>query len=102
MADVQGGQEFQLLPMRGTVLSTQVSVGTTATVLPASALSNRRSMVIRHQGTNSIFLGGSGVTTGNGIELKTDEMIAIDLDDGASIYGIVASGTETAGVLEVS
>ena len=88
--------------LRGTILSSSVTIGDSATIIPASDLSNRKSMTIRNNGSNTIFIGGSGVTTGNGFPIKVNESFDIDLDDSSAIYGIVATGTEDLRILEVS
>jgi hypothetical protein len=85
----------------GTVLTTSVSVGTTATVLPAASLANRKTLVVHNSGSATIFLGGSGVTTANGMPILKGSSFSADIGS-ALIYGIVASGTQTAIVMEIS
>ena len=84
-----------------TVLSTAVSVATTATALPASALSGRRVVSVYNNGSATIFLGASGVTTAAGFPLLPGQ--SINLAVGAlALYGIVATGTVEARVMEVA
>jgi len=96
------GEPVTIAPLGTSVLSSSVSIGTSATLIPTSALSNRKSITIKNNGSNTIFIGGSGVTTGNGYPLNVNESLDIDLDDNANIYGIVASGTEDLRILEFS
>lgn len=84
-----------------TVLASAISVGTTATALPASALAGRRSLLIYNNGASIIYLGASAVTTAAGFPLLPGQ--AITLEIGAlAVYGRVASGTVEARILEVA
>lgn len=47
---------------------------------------------------DSVFIGGSGVTTANGLPLGGG--MSFDLAAGEALYGIVASGTVAVRVLE--
>jgi len=76
----------------------QVSVGTLATIIVASN-SSRRSVIIRNQGATDMYIGNSGVTTSNGLLIKAGESIFLDRNT-AAIYGIVSSGSTTAGYLQ--
>ena len=90
-----------LIPaISGVILASTTSVTTTATAIPATALSGRRSMVIHNNGTVTVFLGSSAVTTSNGLPLAAAEKQGLDLDDGVVLYGIVASGTADVRTLE--
>lgn len=85
----------------GTVLTTAVSVTTTATVLPASSLANRKTVMLQNQSNQTVFVGGSGVTTANGVAVNANDTTSIDLG-AALVYGIVASGTANVIVMEIS
>ena len=76
----------------------QVSVGTTATLVVASN-TNRKSVIIRNQGTTDAYIGDSTVTTTTGLLIKAGDAITLDRTT-AAIYAIVASGTTTFGYLE--
>lgn len=78
--------------------ASRVTVGTTATPIVTSA---RGSVVIRHRGSNPVYLGGSDVTTGNGFQLDAGDTLYLDLHggEGETLYGRVATGTETLHVL---
>ena len=84
-----------------TVLSGAVSVATTATALPASALAARRVLWIYNNGTATIFLGPAGVTTSNGFPLLPGQSVALEV--GALVmYGRVATGTVEARLMEIA
>lgn len=80
-------------------LATGVSCATTATALPATALTNRQSLCVYNNGTNTIFLGPSGVTTTNGFPLARGASYCDDVGSQV-LYCIVSAGTENARVLE--
>lgn len=84
-----------------TVLSGAVSVATTATALPASALAARRVLWIYNNGTATIFLGPAGVTTSNGFPLLPGQSVSLAVG-GLVIYGIVATGTVETRVMEIA
>ena len=84
------------------IRSSQVSVAATATNLTPTLADDSRtdySITIINQGTASVFLGPSGVTTANGTELKPGANISLDIRGDGAIYGIVASGTNRVDVL---
>lgn len=82
-----------------------VSVADTATAIDTSSESDDRSgssIAIFNNGSATVYLGDSDVTTATGYPLGEGEHFACDL--GATterIYGIVASGTVEVRVLEV-
>lgn len=83
----------------GSLVSTAVSVGTTATALPASAASGRKRILIQNLGTGMVYVGSSAVATTTGIEIAPKGTLTLPL--GASVlYGRVASGTADVRVLE--
>ncbi len=100
---VGGTVETHLLPLAGVVLSTSVTVGTTATALPASVLANRKSWIAYNIGTISVFIGGSVVTTASGLLVGTGDY-APSVDLGTSIIYGISSATSggTLNVMEVS
>ncbi len=76
----------------------QVNVTTTATLIKATT-STRRSITIKNQGTVDMFIGTATVTTATGFLIKAGESITLSQNT-AAIYGIVASGSTTAGYFE--
>jgi hypothetical protein len=74
-----------------------VSVGTSAVRLDADPTDNASGdrLILIAQGAGTVVLGRSGVAAGTGcrIPVVAGTMIPMDLDQGESLYGIVASGT---------
>lgn len=76
----------------------QVSVGTGATLIIAAG--TRQGVLITNPSTSvTVFIGGSGVTTGNGQELLPGN--SITLPAVSAIYGIVAASTQVVSYLEL-
>ena len=84
-----------------TILATAVSVGTSATALPASVLANRRALWVFNNGAATIYLGAAGVTTANGFPLLPGQSVVLEVGT-LAVYGRVAAGTVEARVLETA
>lgn len=80
------------------MMSTSVTVGTTAVVV-VSADNKNRQVAIHNAGGGKVYLGGSAVTSSNGFHLANAESIVLDIPTGETVYGISASGTNAVVVL---
>ena len=96
--------QIDVNPLRGVFLTTAVSVGTTATALPASNLANRRSIIVYNNDASAdLYIGGSAVTTSTGVPVSAGSYSPpVDAGNSMTLYGIVASGTVNVRVLEMS
>ncbi|MFJ4828398.1 hypothetical protein ACIP79_00430 [Streptomyces sp. NPDC088747] len=78
-------------------------MATSATLLTAADTDSvsGQSIYVTNAGSNPIFLGGSGVTTGTGYSLAAGASLPwpLVLGIGEALYGIVAASTENAKVL---
>lgn len=86
------------------VIGERISVTTSATVLftpENGAAVDRKSAIIKlpAAATESVFLGGSGVTAAAGYELAAGDIVDVSLLHGDTIYGIVATNAQTVHVL---
>jgi hypothetical protein len=79
--------------------TSSVSCSTSATNLTPSPLASRTSLLVTNNGTNTIFIGGSGVTTSNGTPLLPGATFSDDVGS-QGYFCVVAAGTENARVLE--
>lgn len=81
----------------------QISVGTSPTLIVAGN-NYRRCLILDNLGTASVFIGpDTGITTSNTVSLRAGSTLT--LDDRwlrTSIYGVVATGTQTVAFLEVN
>lgn len=89
-----------------TVKSSAVSVTTSATRLDSADSADDgqpgQSVAVYNNGTATIYLGGSSVTTATGSPVPAGTWgPSMDLTPAEGLYGIVASGTQEARVLEV-
>lgn len=92
--DGDGGKLINTLQAKYRVLSTKVTVGTSATEIPTTPLSKRRGMLIQNISGNIIYLGGSNVSTTNGFRLYPRVVHIGNYSDDVDVYGVVAAGTE--------
>lgn len=91
-------------PLRGVVLATAITVSSTATLLPTTALANRRSLsAYNNSAATTIYIGGAGVTSATGTPVPAGTASpAFDIGPNVAVYGITASGTADTRVLEAS
>lgn len=85
--------------LSATPTTTAVTCATTATAAPASLLSNRTTVTFVNNSAVTIYIGGSAVTTANGIPLLPGASFTDDVS-AAPYYCRVASGTADLRVLE--
>ena len=79
-----------------------VAVGTTATLLSAleAGRDGQTVLVQNPSGGANVFLGGAGVTTTSyGYLITAGSAFAIDLQNGESLFGVVASSTQNVSVI---
>lgn len=87
------------------VFSAQVTVGTVATLLNATADKDAvygKHITVCNRGAADIFIGPATVTTGTGFKLAANDMRDFQLGDAEDLYGIVAAATQPAHVLLTS
>lgn len=77
-----------------------VSVTTSATALDQSTTGGR-SLLILNVGAQTVYVGGSAVTTAAGFPVAAGESLSADAVGGAGLYGIVAATTCEVRVLQV-
>lgn len=95
-----------LNPLKGAIVQTTVSVGTSVTALPATALSGRKNILIKNTHATAILYIGSSTTTADttspgGTQIAAGEFHTVDISDDVVLYGIAASGTIYVNTLEV-
>lgn len=80
-----------------------VTVGTTATLLSAveAGRDGQTVLVQNPTGGANVFLGGAGVTTTSfGFLITAGSAFAIDLQIGESLFGVVATSSQSVSVLQ--
>lgn len=94
---------FSLNGLGGFAKSTQVTVTSSLTPLPGEVLSSRRSMLIYNNGNQTVEIGGSTFTFGNGMPVPaTSYSPVIDASSKLILYARVTSGSVDIRVLELS
>lgn len=79
-----------------------VSVSTSATALPSSALSNRRRLTLVNEGPGNVAIAASGASYAAGFKVRPWGTVTLLLGAGVTVYGYAEAGTVNVGVLEES
>jgi hypothetical protein len=82
-------------------LSSTVTVLNTATPLPASVLTNRKTVMLYNTDQKTMYIGGSGVTVANGFPVPSGEFTFPYPVNESPLYGIYATGSGDVRVLEI-
>ena len=84
------------------VTTTQVVVTTAATALNTAGgrLDDVSGCSIYNAGAQTVFLGGSTVTTGTGVPLVAGATVTFDSAPGDILFGIVAATTANVNVMQ--
>lgn len=77
------------------MISSQITVTTTATKIVPAAAHAWRTVVIRPVG-GAMYLGNLTVTTSNGLQLDSGTLFSYQLPPGQEIWAVVATGSHTA------
>lgn len=88
----------------GPTLYTNISIGTSATEIKvgASALPDRKVLIIQSLG-NRIYIGfDSSVTTSKGIELSKRQTLFLEAGPEVTVYAIASSGTIDVRIAELA
>jgi len=84
------------------VLATRIQVTPTAKRLDVPETVTRWALTIVNRGTESIFLGGAGVTVAEGLELGVGERMSITLRPGdAGLFAVANTGSHRVDRLQV-
>lgn len=89
------------------VLQQRITLTTagTAQLIPASALANRRSVLVQNVSDKSIFIGTSTVTTSGattGVEIPAKASMEIDAGPDCALYAVCGSNSKNIVVLEMA
>jgi hypothetical protein len=76
--------------------SAAVAVDDDPVVALATGTGTRRDIAIRNNGPNTVYLGGSAVTSANGFPLGSGDDIAYSLGESETLHGVCASGESAA------
>lgn len=79
--------------------SSVITVTTTATLLVAATANATRTIYLEPD-SGDIHIGGSAVTTTNGLTVTNGSQFAVELPPQNALYGITGTGTHTCRVMQ--
>lgn len=89
----------------GSILQQQTSVTTTAAAIPTTPLANRKSIMIQNSGARDMWIGSATVTAAGataGIRVPQGSFIELECGPAVPVFGITATLTTTANILEAA
>jgi hypothetical protein len=93
---------MRIEPLDGTITTSNGTAGTAAVLLPAVKAPGRKTWIAYNNGTSVVYLGGSNVTSANGLPVGTAAFSPSISLGNSLIYGITASGAGTLSIMEIS
>jgi len=95
----QGAKRVVIRGLTSPTLST-ATIATTASLLPPTQLSQRRSVLIWNSNASlSMWIGDASLASGTGIQVDPQEKIVIDIEQG--LYGVAEANYILARILEL-
>ena len=82
------------------ICSGQMTVGTTATIIDGTSVSNFRLIVHNNDNTDAVYIGGPNVTTANGLVVKKEESIQLEMSPLDSVYAVSGKAGHTISYLK--
>lgn len=82
--------------------ASQLDVGTTATLLVPTALTDRSGIIVKNNGSGTLYIGFTAgeATVAGGYPLTANESMGMDIAAGAEVYGVADAGTIDVRILE--
>ncbi len=84
----------------GKIVNSATTVSTTIVPIPTTAATGRRTVLIYNNGSETVYLGDSDVTTTTGYPLAAGDEKAFDLKNEVILYGRTASGSSNIRTME--
>ena len=88
-----GSGDAALEPLSGRPRHVQVNIGTSQVALISGLASGMAAVTLYNRSSNTIFLGGSGVTSGTGYPVPANSPFSADVDETVPLFGIAGIGT---------
>lgn len=82
-----------------TISTSQISVGTVATLIAGPDEMPQRVILHNNEASQQVFVGNGDVTTANGLHVDGKEEQVFTLNPGESLYGVCAIGTNSVSVM---
>jgi len=101
-ADKVDASGSRTISTNSSIANSAVSITTTAAQLTPSPLSNRTTLIVQNLGNKEIFIGGSGVTSANGIRVSAGANAELNYNASVALFARTASGTADVRILEAA
>ena len=82
------------------ITSGAMTVGTVATIIDGTSVSNFRLIIHNNDNTDAVFIGGPDVTTANGLRVLKEESIQLEMNPLDSIYAVSGKAGHTISYLK--
>jgi len=102
---VIGGGELTVSGLSLALKITNITIGTTATAIPLTPLTNRNSIIIHNKSTETIFFGNSDVSSSGvneGWEVVAGSYFSLDITDSIVIYAISTAASSALKIMELA
>jgi hypothetical protein len=70
------------------ITSGNITVGTVASLIDGTSVSNFRLLVHNNDNTDAVYLGGSNVTTATGLKLDKGIILQLEMNPLDSVYAV--------------
>jgi DNA-binding beta-propeller fold protein YncE len=80
------------------MISTRTTVTTAPVKIITKAINRPRTIVIRPDG-NDVYIGGSDVTTSNGLKIDNNTNFTVEVPQGEELWAVVPTGTHAVIIL---
>ena len=77
-----------------------MSVGTTASIIDGTSNSNFRLIIHNNDNTDAVYIGGSNVTTANGLAVQKEQTIQLEMNPLESVYAVSGKAGHTISYLK--
>ena len=81
-------------------VASATTVSNVATAIPTANAEGRACVILYNNGSKTVYIGGSSVTSSDGFPLEPGDSIPIDLGEDVILYGITITGTSEVRTLE--
>jgi hypothetical protein len=76
------------------MISVTTTVTTTRVKIVSAAVNSHRTVIVRPVG-NDLYVGGSDVTTANGLQISKDTNFSIEIPPAEELWAVVPTGTHS-------
>ena len=78
------------------------TVGTAATVIDTTDVMRWRLRIHNNDNTDAVYIGGAAVTTANGLLLKKEESLELDMEPNDRVFAVSTKAGHTVSFIKVT